>query len=149
MSCGTCGMESNEGAAQAVGAPAATGALPHHCACGWFLPRDGKCRNPDHATMAQTAATTKASPKAASHQEAESLIALMPAMSGFPPEDLRSIAARDAARELASSWADALHDGAPIDELARDVDYVVAMLEAWKENVRSNFEQSADFPGRE
>jgi hypothetical protein len=63
-------------------------------------------------------------------------------------DDLRAIAARAAAKELAASWVDALHDGTPLEILAKDVDLVVEQLQAWKRNVLTGLDSDGKRPVR-
>jgi len=61
---------------------------------------------------------------------------------GISDDDLRAIAARAAAKELAASWVDAMRDGTPLEELAKDVDLVVEQLQAWKHNVSTRLDSA-------
>jgi hypothetical protein len=61
-------------------------------------------------------------------------------------DDLRAIAARAAAKELAASWVDALRDGTPLETLAKDVDLVVEQLQAWKQNVLTGLDSEGNRP---
>jgi hypothetical protein len=63
-------------------------------------------------------------------------------------DDLRAIAARAAAKELAASWVDALRDGTPLETLAKDVDLVVEQLLAWKLNVLTRLDSEGKRPAR-
>ena len=55
------------------------------------------------------------------------------------PAELTQYAAAGAAKELATNWATALHDGSRIETILDDVDRVIMILLQWKEAVGVRF----------
>ena len=51
--------------------------------------------------------------------------------------DLCDLAAAQAIKVLAGNWADALRDGYTLAELLPDVDGVINVLKAWKEDAKN------------